>query len=556
MRRFQTFALLLAVARILPAITVEQFHPHDFALAGQASGNPFDVEVRGEFTGPDGTRIVVPGFYAGGNTWKIRFSATMPGRWSMKTVSPVAALNGHVEANIDCAKNSNSAIHGGLRVDPVNRHHFVFEDGSRYFLMGYEADWLWGADMKDPERKVMHHLIDQMVARGFNHVLVNIYAHDTGWSKGHQNQWDYAPTEMYVFGGTNDQPDHSTLNTAFFDAYDGMMNALLDKGIVANVMIKVYNKMVNWPKPGSKDEERYFRYVAARYQAYPNITWDFSKEAYNEHDKGLEKRLIDLVRADDGYHRLTTAHDNDLYDWDSRLNTNLDFVTDQEHFYWKEAVLFERQLLPWPIVNSELYYERGVDDLPTYPVKQDWQDMIRGAYEVYLSGGYFVYYYSNTAWDLVKPDPEPPGMPRFQILKENLSALPYWLMEPHPEFAMGGPCLASPGDVYAFLVQQPQRPAGAGRGRGGPPNAGPAPAGSAAAPSGGGRGGRGRPNLNSSREIAVNLNGLRGPATGQWVNIWSGEKSEFAIGGPGVYQFNRPESFDTAPGLLVVRAQK
>jgi hypothetical protein len=542
MRRLPIVLLLTAAARMLAAITIEQYHPHDFALTAQAPGNPFDVDVRAEFVGPDGTRIVVPGFFAGGNTWKVRFSPTLVGGWSMTTVSPVAALNGHTETAIECVKNSNPEIHGGLRVDAANRHHFIYEDGSRYFLMGYEADWLWGADMKDPQRKLMHHLIDQIAARGFNHVLVNIYAHDTSWSKGHQNQWDYAPTELYVFGGTNDQPDHTRLNTAFFDIYDGMMSALLDKGVVANVMIKVYNKMVNWPKAGSPEEERYFRYVTARYQAYPNIVWDFSKEAYNERDKQLEKRLIDLVRANDGYHRLTTAHDNDLYDWDAKLNGNLDFRTDQEHFYWKDVVLFDRQILPWPILNSELYYERGVDDLPTYPVKQDWQDMIRGAYEVYLSGGYFAYYYSNTAWDLVKPDPEPPGMARFQILKENLSALPYWLMEPRPELAMGGPCLAIPGEVYAYLVQPLPRPAGAAGVRGG--NSAP----------GGGRGAR--PNLGDSREIAVNLNSLRGAATAQWINIWSGEKVDSPIAGPGVYQLNRPPSFGAAPGLLIVRAQR
>ena len=327
--------------------------------------------------------------------------------------------------------------------------------------------------------------------------------------------------------GPTISPDHTRLNTAFFDIYDGMMDALLDKGIVANIMIKVYNKMVKWPAPGSLDEERYFRYVTARYQAYPNVVWDFSKEAYNEHDKRLEKRLIDLIRSYDGYHRLTTAHDNDLYDWDGTLNTNLDFRTDQEHAYWKEMTLFDRNLLPWPIVNSELYYERGVDDLPTYPVKQDWQDMIRGAYEVYLSGGYFVYYYSNTAWDLVKPDPEPPGMQRFQILKESLSALPYWLMEPKPELAAGGPCLAIPGRVYAFLVQ------------------GPARAGARST----------RPPLGNVREIAVNLTSLPGKATAEWVNIWSGEKSEVPVAAPGVYQFDRPVSFGAAPGLLIVRAQ-
>ncbi len=522
------FIAALAV-RALPGISIEQYRPHDFTFHAQTARNPFDVDIRGEFNGPGHARISVPGFYAGGDRWIVRFSPTAIGRWSLTTVSPVAALNAQSVSDIDCVKDANPLIHGGLLVDPAHRHHFIFEDGSRYFLMGYEADWLWGADMKDPGRKVMHHLIDQIAARGFNHVMVNVYAHDTSWSKGHQNQWDYGPSEMYVFGGTNDHPDFSRLNPAFFDIYDGMMNALLDKGIVANMMFKVYNKLVNWPPPGSADEARYFRYVTARYQAYPNVVWDFAKEAYYERDKQLEKSLLDLIRATDGYHRLTTAHDNDVYDWNSSLNSDLDFRTDQEHDYWKEMMVFDRHLLPWPIVNSELYYERGVDDLPTYPVKQDWQDVIRGAYEVYLSGGYFVYYYSNTAWDLVKPDPEPPGMPRFQILKGNLSALPYWLMEPKPELSAGGPCLAIPGEVYACLVQPlPSRRPGMRRRK---------------------------TTLGNQREIAINLNALAGPATAEWVNIWSGEKQHSPVDGPGVYQFDRPDNFEDAPALLIIRAQ-
>jgi len=61
--------------------------------------------------------------------------------------------------------------------------------------------------------------------------------------------------------------------------------------------------------------------------------------------------------------------------------------------------------------------------------------------------------------------------------------------------------------------------------------------------------------MGQAREIAVNLNALPGKATAQWVNIWSGEKSETAIAGPAVYQFDRPASFGGAPALLIVRTQ-
>src|SRR5882757_9478086 len=69
-RRLRTFILLTSAVRILPAVTIEQYHPHDFALSAEASGNPFDIELIGKFVGPDGTRITVPGYYAGNNTWK------------------------------------------------------------------------------------------------------------------------------------------------------------------------------------------------------------------------------------------------------------------------------------------------------------------------------------------------------------------------------------------------------------------------------------------------------------------------------------------------------
>jgi hypothetical protein len=160
------------------ATTIGLYHSHDFTFQATATGNPFDVELAGEFTGPEGIRIRVPGFYDGDGRWIIRFSPTREGEWELHTVSPLAALNGKTEGGIRCLPNRHAEIHGGLQVDPAHPYHFVYEDGSRYFLLGYEADWLWGADMQDPDRKLMRHLIDQMAARGFNHVIVNLYAYD------------------------------------------------------------------------------------------------------------------------------------------------------------------------------------------------------------------------------------------------------------------------------------------------------------------------------------------------------------------------------------------
>lgn len=494
------------------ATDIELYHWHDFAFQASAAGNPFDIELAGEFTGPEGIRIRVPGFYDGDGRWIIRFSPTREGVWTLRTASPLAALDGRIEAGIRCVPNRREAIHGGLLVDPAHPYHFVYEDGTRYFLLGYEADWLWGAGIDDPDRKVMRRLIDQMAARGFNHVMVNVYAYDTNWSKGREHAWDWGPAPVYPWEGANDKPDHSRLNPKYFQLYDRMMSELRDKGVVAHLMLKVYNKQVNWPAKYSRDEDRYFRYVTARYQAYSNVVWDFSKEAHNERDPGLQRRLMETVRASDAYRRLLTAHDDDEFYWTPEFNKLLDFRTDQQHTLWPDMIAFDRALRRYPVVNSEFGYERGVDTFPSYNVVHDWQEQLRRAWLIYLAGGYGVYYYHNTAWDVVKPDPEPPGMQRFQLLKDTLAALPYWRMEPHNEVAVGGPCLAEPGRAYACYVEGPQ--------------------------------------------LTLNLLALDAPekAQAEWIDTWTGKREPVKLNRAQVHrQLKKPESFGKAPAVLVVR---
>ncbi len=489
----------------LAAVDILRYSTHDFSFQAAVPGNPFEVSIAGHFQGPGGERLTIPGFYDGNNTWKIRFSPTAEGKWSLRTESSLAGLNGKTDASIVCAANPHPQMRkGGLRVDPANPYHFIREDGSRYFLLGYEADWLWGVGSR------MNILIDQMAARGFNHVMVNTYGYDTSWSPGKKHEWDFGPPDSFPWEGTNEKPDHSRLNPKFFQHYDQMMVALRDKGIFAHIMLKVYNKKVNWPEKWSANEERYFRYVTARYQAFQNVVWDFSKEAYLEKDEVLQSHLSDVVRSGDAYHRLFTAHDDDLYSWDGQLSRNLDFRTDQQHSDFAESIAFERALRKWPVLNSEFGYERGVDKMPTYRTEHDWEEQLRRGYLVYFAGGYGVYYYHNTAWDVYRPEPEPPGMAAFARIRQILEALPYWRMEPSNDLAFGGACLALRGEAYAFYVE--------------------------------------------GSKLTANLMQLNGPAAAEWINTWDGKRVPATVRAE-VVRLTKPEAFGKAPAVLVVRSK-
>ena len=136
------------------ADVVQQYHPHDLRLSagavasGTGGADPFLVEVRAVLEGPDGRRTAVPGFYDGDGTWVVRVCPNERGTWRYTLESAVPALAGQ-QGELHCVASQNPRVHGALRVDPLHPHHFVYEDGERPFVLGYEANWLWALGFLD-----------------------------------------------------------------------------------------------------------------------------------------------------------------------------------------------------------------------------------------------------------------------------------------------------------------------------------------------------------------------------------------------------------------------
>jgi len=432
-----------------------QYHPTDLRFGAEGvAGNPFQADFSAEFLGPQGKTLKVVGFYDGGTTWVIRFAPPLAGTWTYRTASSLPLLNGKT-GKVEAAANSSPIVHGRLRVDSQHPYHFIFEDGTRFFLLGFECDWLWALDAKDPQLPNLRRFVDLLAERGFNSIVMNIYAHDCSWSSGTQNAWDVGPPTIYPWEGSNDKPDFSRMNLAFWQHYDRVADYLFQKGINAHIMLRVYNKMVRWPANGSPEDDLYYRYIAARYGAYPNVTWDFSKEAHNEKDVKYKLDVIAKIRKWDGYGNLVTVHDDDgLYN--NGTYDILDFRSDQQHSKWGEIILAQRAMRKWPVHNIEYGYERSVENLATYRVMQDWQEVLRRTWEIYCAGGYCTYYYSNTAWDLIKWDPEPPGWKCYRILRDFFATTRWWGAEPHQDLVLKGRawCLADPGREYIVFVDK------------------------------------------------------------------------------------------------------
>ena len=331
-----------------------QYDVHDFKLPGDVSnGNPFAVDVSATFVHSGGTTFgPVPGFFDG-DGWGIRFSPPREGVWHGRTVSSQKDLDGVELDALRCLANQNPNVHGVLKVDVEYPQRFVWTDGTPFVYLGFEWDWLFSYHQTDAERCSRH--VDLVAERGSNTIVTNLYAHTGFGTRENEDtrpvlpEHIYGPPRMYLFEGTNEEPDHARFRVGFFRGFDRLMAYLQQKGIAVHLMLQVQNKAVSWPERRTPEDDRFWRYAAARYQAFGNVIWDIGKESKNlfremgGHDYVLERMAI--IRDCDAYRHLVTVHDVEMRNAGTVSDPDraADFVTDQVHL--RDAGRYNREAI-------------------------------------------------------------------------------------------------------------------------------------------------------------------------------------------------------------------
>jgi hypothetical protein len=441
-----------------PIVKVPKWHPYDFTFKSiSVPANPFMTRFTADITGPDHVKLTLPGFFDGNNTYKIRFSPTKEGAWVITTHSELADLDNQ-KRQVLCVKNTKANNHGGLQIDASNPHHFINEDGSRWFPVGYEANWLWALDENDNSLPTLNPFLDKIAKYGFNFILLNAYAYDTKWCLGKTSTDDYGPSALFPWGGSYQNTDYSRFNQAYWLHFDKVIEAMYWRGLRAHLYLKVYNKMVNWPQNSSPEDDLYYRWIIARYAAYPNIIWDLAKEANNEKSVAYKVERLKYIRSIDPYKRLLTVHtDIKTYD-EGSYNGVAGFRSHQEQSdHLHATTLKQLSMNSWPVFNVESGYEygsKGPTD-KTYNRVNSPEDVVKFIWEVQMAGGYNAYYYTFTAWDVIRPNDTPPGYAYLKHFNDFFTKTHYWLMKSSDSLVSTGYCLANPGKEYIVYQYQP-----------------------------------------------------------------------------------------------------
>jgi hypothetical protein len=380
----------------------------------QPAGHPESLQFGAVFTGPDGQQLKIPGFYKGAQQWCVRFSAPQQGTWVYETFSSYPELAG-LRGSMVVSKPPRRGQHGAVGIDPANPRKFIYEDGTPYFALAFEIDWLFALDADNPHGIPKTQQILQTVQEnGFNQVVMNVYAYDVGWQKDASvpAKYEFRKPPYTVFEGTNENPVFNVLNSAFFNHFDRVIHELDQRGIIAHLMIYVWNKQVNWPAMNSVTDNQYFDHIIARYQAYPNVIWDISKEAldYGRCDIPYITERIARVRKQDAYQRLVTVHD---YEYCSREPGKVDFISIQSwrsHLYPLMLEAVQRHA-DKPVMNIE---HGGYEVGPFLSFEGNYDDpkvcLIRN-YLCIFAGVYSTYYWQNTSWNIVIYDALQPEAP-------------------------------------------------------------------------------------------------------------------------------------------------
>lgn len=415
MRRNKTIQTCLALLFVLQVsrvcgdeiVSARQWDVTDIRLeVAQTPKEPTDVELSASFVSKAGATFETPGFWNGDNEYILRFSPPAPGTWTWTTKSNLAALNEKSgTVNVLAAQKGRS---GGIVIPEDAPRQFRYQDGKPYFPIAFECDWLFALDAENVDDiPLTRKFIDTLATNGFNQVVMNVFAYDVNWKKDERldDRYEYGSPDVFPFGGNNTQPDHSQLNIEYFRRLDRVIDYLDQKGIAAHLMIYVWNKQVNWPDADSAEDNRYFDYVVKRYQAYPNLIWDISKEAlgYGHTDVNYISSRIDRLRKRDAYKRLVTVHD---YGYCKRFQEKVDFISVQ--IWASELYSVMRDIysdfVDKPILNIEHGgYERGPYVVFTGSYTSP-EFCLERAYQCVFAGTYPTHYWQGAAWNVIVPD--------------------------------------------------------------------------------------------------------------------------------------------------------
>ncbi len=428
--------------------------------AGSTYRDPYnEIEVDAVFTGPGGSKIKVPAFWAGDDRWKVRFAAPSSGEWRFETIcsnTDDAALHGQTGSVVasDYAGDNDLLKRGRLRISG-NKSYLETADGKPFLWLG--DTWWMGLCRRIGWPEGFQALAADRVDKGFSVVqmVAGPYPDMPPWDERGENEAGHPFTA-----------DYASINPDYYDMADLKIGHLVGVGLLP-CLVGMWG--YHLPYIGLEKVKRYWRYIVARYSAYP-VAWCIAGEATmpwymapaeeKPGNAALQMtawtEVTRYVREIDGFDNPITIHPGDYGRKQVEDPSVLDFEWLQTGHGDRAAVLNNaktttiavNEMQPkMPVVVSEVNYE-GI-------MGYCWQDVQRMCFWTSMLNGACGHTYgANGIWQASTEDepygPSPhgrcwgntawpeaaqlPGSAQMGYGRRLLEELPWWEMTTHNEW--------------------------------------------------------------------------------------------------------------------------
>jgi len=425
--------------------------------SGRGYTDPFnDVQLSVIFTEPDGKQRRVPAFWAGQQTWRVRYASPKVGEHQYQTICSdesnpdLHGQEGMLEVSPYEGENP-LLVHGALTVS-ADRRHFEHADGTPFFWLG--DTWWMGLCKRLRWPQDFRELLADRVAKGFSvvQIVAGLYPDMPHRDERGANEagfpWD---------------AEFACINPAYFDMADLRIAALVDAGVVPCI-VGSWGYYMMWM--GLEAAKKHWRNLVARWGAYP-VVWCLAGEGvmpyYLSEDregdgKVQRKRWTEIaryVREIDPWNRLISIHptnigrdqveDDSVLDFDM-LQTGHGDRASIPNTIRSVAGSYGRQPT-MPVINSEVCYE-GILEASREEIQRFM------LWSCILSGACGHTYGANGIWQVncegqpYGPSPhgssygdrpwrdaaQLPGSGQLGLAKSILERYEWWRLEPHPEW--------------------------------------------------------------------------------------------------------------------------
>ena len=430
-----------------------------------STGKPYrdpgnDVELDVLFTDPEGVERRVPAFWAGEQTWRVRYASDKVGIHRYRTLcsdSTNPDLHGQ-EGSLEITpyEGANPLLkHGRLRMSADHRH-LEHRDGMLFFWLG--DTWWMGLCRRLRWPEGFQELTADRVAKGFTviQIVAGLYPDMEPFDERGANEAGF-PWER----------DFLRLNPSYFDMADLRIAHLVRSGLVPCI-VGSWGYFMEFA--GATVLKKHWRNLIARYGAYP-VVWCAAGEAlmgYYLHPREgaeLEKwqketraawsDIIRTIRTLDSFQNPITIHptqygheqvdDPSLLDVDM-LQTGHSGYTSLANTVNMVTTSLAREP-KMPVLVGEVNYE-GIMESSREEMQRFlfWSCLLSGAAgHTYGANGIWQ---CNTREKPYGPSPHGtswgntpwedayrlPGSGQVGLGKRLLERYPWWEFQPHPEW--------------------------------------------------------------------------------------------------------------------------